>query len=115
MFDDDRKSPNSLENGSFQLTTFTGKQDTDSITINIKADGAGYDNMPDFRMLTFEIETIKAAPTSVESSSGIPLPKCDSQKAIRQSGWAFDAGKRLLTVRLPYEYTNEKLTINFKK
>jgi alpha-glucosidase (family GH31 glycosyl hydrolase) len=115
MFDDDRKSPNSLENGSFQLTTFTGKQDTDSITINIKADGAGYDNMPDFRMLTFEIETIKAAPTSVESSSGIPLPKCDSQKAIRQSGWAFDADKRLLTVRLPYEYTNEKLTINFKK
>lgn len=109
LFDDDRKSPESLSEGKYQLTTFTGESTPLETVITISAKGS-YPGMPELRMLTFEIENADH-PSSVSLSDGSPMPEAGSPKGIRQYGWSYDTDSRTLYVRFPYNYNPLTLTI----
>ncbi|MCM1291916.1 MAG: DUF5110 domain-containing protein [Prevotella sp.] len=110
LFDDNRISPTSLEDGQYQLTTFSGSKQGNEIYIAMESEGS-YEGMPEFRMLTFEVVGMDRKPKSVTSDHGTPMPECVSLKAIRQSGWWYDTKNRTLYLRLPYSYERQMLTI----
>ena len=101
LFDDDRQSPTSLEDGEYQLTTFSGSKQGSEIYVNIDSEGA-YKGMPEVRMITLEIVGV-ANPKGVELD-GAKLERAVSAKAIRQYGYCYDAAKRTITVVFPYAY-----------
>ena len=102
LFDDDRLSPTSLEDGEYQLTNFSGSKQGNEIYVNIDSEGS-YKGMPEVRMITLEIVGT-AAPKGVEID-GRKLEKALSAKAIRQYGYSYDAAKRTITVVFPYTYS----------
>ena len=110
LFDDDRKSPTSLADGKYQLTTFTGEKSARGIEIAMRTNGGSYVGMPEVRMMTFEIMDV-AKPKNVSLSDGTQLEEAGSMKMIRQYGYVYDAATRTLSVRFPWNYTPLSLTI----
>lgn len=104
LFDDDRKSPTSLADGAYQLTTFTGRQKGNEICISLATNGGVYPGMPPVRLMTFDIINV-GKPASVTLSDGSPMEEFDSPILIRQYGWCYDEEKRTLTLRFPWSYT----------
>lgn len=111
LFDDDRKSPTSLEDNACQLTTFRGRMEKGGLKVEISSEG-GYDGMPESRLITLVVEDVKARPKAVSLSDGTPMHENGSLKAIRQSGWNYNAKSHTLAIRFPYAYT--PLTITAK-
>ncbi len=111
LFDDNRLSPTSLIDDEYQLIHFEGQQKgSKEIEIRISDNGGRYQGMPDFRMLDIVIPTVAKAPAEV-LMDGKPMERAVSVKAIRQYGWAYDAGTRTLTIRLAWDYTPTTLLI----
>ncbi|MDE5813906.1 MAG: DUF5110 domain-containing protein, partial [Muribaculaceae bacterium] len=108
LFDDDRLSPTSLEDGEYQLTTFSGSKQGNEIYVNIDSQGS-YTGMPEVRMITLEIVGV-AAPKGVELD-GQKLEKAVSAKAIRQYGYSYDAAKRTISVVFPYSYAKTSVKV----
>ena len=106
LFDDDRQSPTSLEDGEYQLTTFSGSKQGNEILVNIDSEGA-YRGMPEVRMITLEIVGV-TNPKTVELD-GRKLDRAVSAKAIRQYGYSYDAAKQTISVVFPY--SNAKTSI----
>lgn len=109
MFDDNRLSPTSIDDGEYQLITFTALPEGRSLTIEISSEGS-YREMPEMRLFTFEIPNIhKPAAVTV---NGEKLMNVSTPKAIRNSAWSYDASTRTLTVAVPFTYTPLSLRIN---
>lgn len=109
MFDDNRLSPTSLQDGLYELSTFTGRSDGGVTTVAMKSEGH-YDGMPDFRQLTLQVVDV-AMPNEVSLSDGTALRQALTPKAIRQQGWCYDPINRVLTVKMPWAYSEETVTI----
>ena len=109
LFDDNRKSPVSLEQNDYQLTTFSGRSSAGTTEISLSATGK-YQDMPESRNLTIEIPGVKK-PASVALSNGMEMRENASLKAIRLSGWHYDAKSRTLYIRFPYTYDNLTVTV----
>ena len=101
LFDDDRLSPSSLEDGEYQLTLFSGSKQGNEIYVNIDSEGS-YEGMPQVRMITLEIVGV-GNPKGVELD-GKNLERMVSAKAIRQYGYSYDAATRTISVVFPYAY-----------
>ncbi|MCH5214470.1 MAG: DUF5110 domain-containing protein [Muribaculaceae bacterium] len=112
LFDDDRHSPNSLQDGAYQLTTFTGDRDGKYINIRLETDGGAYDRMADFRNVTLEVIYDKA-PKSVTLGGDMQLPEGASPKAIRQYGWHYDRHDQTLTIKFPWDYNQTTVEIAY--
>ena len=110
LFDDDRKSPTSLEDGKYQLTYFTGERRGTETEISLRTNGGNYKDMPAVRIMTIQIVDI-AKPKSVSLSDGTPLEEAASLKMIRQYGWTYDAKSRTLSVKFAWNYTPLSLTV----
>lgn len=108
MFDDNRLSPTSLEDGQYQLTTFTGSKQGSEIYVDISSQGS-YTEMPPVRMITLQIMNT-GAPKSVEVN-GKPLKANPSLKAIRQYGYNYDSATRTISVVFPYNYTKTEIKV----
>lgn len=105
LFDDDRKSPTSLEDHAYTLTTFTGECTSRSLQLTITPKGE-YPGMPTERMITFTIPNVSKAPRTLslliaagDTEVAIPMEKAASPKAIRQYGYSYDPSTRTLTIR----------------
>ncbi len=112
LFDDNRRSPLSLESKDYQLTTFNGHTEGKSTIINITAEGK-YEGMPDNRIITFEIPGI-AKPENVSLIGGIEidsLQEAEALKAIRQYGWTYDADTRTAYILVTWNYTPVTITL----
>lgn len=109
LFDDNRKSPVSLENNDFQLTTFKGSSIAGKTEISISAKGK-YEGMPDSRILTIAIPNVKK-PASVSLSNGIQMDENASLKAIRMNGWNYDLKSKTLYIRFPYDYKDLNISV----
>ena len=108
LFDDDRKSPTSLEDRQYQLTTFKGSYKAGKLSISISSEGT-YKGMPKGgRQLTILVEDVAKPKTLSATGIGV-LPEGASAKAIRQYGWTYDPRARQLTIKLPYAY--EPITV----
>lgn len=68
LFEDDRRSPGSIEVGEYALLTLTADNSTDSITLEATVAGS-YPDMPARRTVTFEIANVDAPDTVVSSAS----------------------------------------------
>lgn len=108
IFDDNRKSPTSLQDGQYQLTTFSAIPEGRKLQIEVSSEGE-YEGMPEGRMITLEIPGI-AHPKSV-LYNGTRLAEVDSPKGIRNSAWSYNATTRTLTVGFGFAYTPVTLTI----
>lgn len=101
LFDDDRKSPTSLQDGQYQLTTFKAVREGRNMRFDISSEGA-YKDMPQGRIFTLEVPAA-ARPKAVTLDS-MRLDEVSTPKAIRNAGWAYDAAKRTLYVVFPFSY-----------
>ena len=108
LFDDDRKSPTTLQDGEYQLTTFTGSKQGSEIYIDIASEG-DYSDMPAVRMITMEIVGTER-PHSVEVD-GDQLRQSVSVKAIHRNGYCYDANSRTLSIVLPYSYRKTEIRV----
>ena len=110
LYDDDRLSPTSLEDGAFQLTKFTGEETDSGISITLDSEGEGYQGMAPYRFVNMEVvNTFK--PKEVKMTTGGMLKEFKSVKEIRQYGWHYDAANSLLTIRFPWNYSAEQISI----
>lgn len=109
MFDDDRLSPVSLEEGKYQLSTFSGSYGGGRLEINMTTDGNLYEGMPRYRDITLVVPGVTAAPHEVSLSDGTPLPAVAGKDLTSKTGWIYDAATRTLRVRFPWAY--EALTL----
>ncbi|MDE5551875.1 MAG: DUF5110 domain-containing protein, partial [Muribaculaceae bacterium] len=108
LFMDDRKSPVSLDNNDYQLTTFKGSRHGGVIEVKITSEGQ-YPDMPEVRRLTLEIPGYgNRAPRKVVAD-GIELERGMSPMAIRQYGYALTDGT--LSVILPLTTSPTTITI----
>lgn len=108
MFDDNRLSPTSIEDGEFQLITFRATPQGKRTVIDITSEGS-YKEMPEVRMFTFEIPNIPK-PVSV-MVDGEKLQNVSTPKAIRNSAWSYDSASRTLTVGFGFNYKPLTLVI----
>lgn len=110
LYDDDRTSFGSLDNGDYMLTTFKAQAlPGRGVTISISADKnpSLIDWMPASRALTFKIKGQSRAPRTVQLLDGegnaTPLPS---------SAWKYEAGSRTLSVKV--EFNGEPMTLRVK-
>ncbi len=66
LYDDDRLSPTSIEEGKYRLTAFSGRRSGQSIEIEAAGNGGTYEGAPATQTITFEIEGVERRPTSVK-------------------------------------------------
>lgn len=111
MFDDNRLSPTSLEDGEYQLSTFTGISSEKGITIGMKTDGGSYPGMEEMWQLTLQIVDV-SMPKSMRLSDGTVLSQFLTPKMIRQYGWCYDPVNRILTVKFPWAFNEQTLSIS---
>ena len=114
LFDDNRLSPTSIEDGQYRLTTFTGRRTAKETEISLEGNGGSYASAPEVQMMTLEIEDVDARPrkVSVEGVAGVGrLAEAASPKAIRQYGWSYDAASRRLTVKFAWNFGRISLKI----
>lgn len=113
LFDDNRVSPSSLDNGEYRLTTFSGKRDASSTMVEMRGEGS-YPGAPQMQTVTLEIEDTRVRPKSV-SLQGIPgvdaIEEAVSPKAIRQYGWYYDAAARKLIVKLTWNFSHAVVSV----
>ena len=108
LFDDDRKSPTSLSDGQYQLTTFKALPKGKGYEINLSSEGS-YKDMPAMRQITLEIPGInKPAKVTLGDQA---LEQVMSPRAIRNAAWCYDASTRTLTVGFPYDYKPTTLSV----
>ena len=110
LFDDNRMSPTSLEEGAYQLINFKGIKKGNEINVSLTTNGGQYKGMPAERMLTFEIMNVNK-PKEVTLSDGTSLQEFASAKLIRQYGWCYDDATGNLTVRFPWKYNSMELNV----
>ena len=92
LYDDDRTSPTSLQDGAYRLVTFTGQQDSGETRISIPSEGKGYEAMPQTVHMTLEVTGITRKPRSVTING------------TAAEGWKYDA--RTHTVTLAADHTD---------
>ena len=118
LFDDDRKSPTSLSDGNFILSSFTGRRLANgTIEISMASDKnpGVHDWMPNARNITFEVKCLDRAPKSVtvEAGDGQPATLKRTAKATADaSTWSYNAATR--TLSLNAIFTGEPLKITVK-
>ncbi len=108
FFDDDHKSPQSIEKGEYAILEFTGEKKASETAIYINTEG-GYVGMPETRMIDLQIVGV-SAPKSVTWNK-ISLEKMASRKMIRQYGYTYDAASRTLTLVFPYDHKHADIRI----
>lgn len=118
LFDDDRKSPTSLSDGNFILSSFTGRRLANgTIELSMASDKnpGVHDWMPNARNITFEVKCLDRAPKSVtvEAGDGQPATFKRTAKATADaSTWSYNASTR--TLSLNAIFTGEPLKITVK-
>lgn len=114
LFDDDRISPLSIEEGKYRLTTFSGHHDRLTTEISIESNGGTYPGAPDTQILTFEVENIQKSPSKVEltAATGVTaIPHTEAITSDRGYGWNYDAKSKRLSIVMSWDFSKVTLTI----
>ena len=109
LFEDDRKSPTSLEEKEYILINFEGQSKGKHTDLTITSAG-GSKGMPESRMMEMEVIGI-AAPGKV-TWNGTVLERAQSRRMIRQYGYLYDAKTRTATLVFPYDYGKAEFTLD---
>lgn len=91
LFEDDRKSPGSLDEGAYSLINFTGEASIEGINLDVSAQGT-YPGAPKVKDLTFRIHLVDGDPSSVS---------VDGQR-LKRGAWKFDRRESMLTFKVKW-------------
>ena len=91
LFEDDRKSPGSLDEGAYSLINFTGEASIEGINLDVSAQGT-YPGAPKVKDLTFRIHLVDGDPSSVS---------VDGQR-LKRGAWKFDRSESMLTFKVKW-------------
>ncbi|MDE7146770.1 MAG: DUF5110 domain-containing protein [Duncaniella sp.] len=91
LFEDDRKSPGSLDEGAYSLINFTGEASIEGINLDVSAQGT-YPGAPKVKDLTFRIHLVDGDPSSVS---------VDGQQ-LKRGAWKFDRSESMLTFKVKW-------------
>lgn len=108
LFDDDRKSPTSLENGAYALINFSGSLTNGKLTVNVDSKGS-YEGIPEERDVTFEVYGIARKPRTV-TINGTAAPVAG--KTLEQGTWSYNAATSMLSIRVDLHRTQMVITAN---
>lgn len=117
LFDDDRKSPTSIDDGNYILTTFTGGRTDDGamvLTMATDKNPGVFDWMPGKRNIRFEVKCLGSAPNSVTLTTGEGAPATLRRVKggdVAEGTWRYSAATRTLTVAVAYTGEPLKLTV----
>ncbi len=92
IFEDDRKSPNSISEGKYSLITFRGDANMDGINIDISSKGH-YPGEPKTRDMTFRIHLVDSYPSEIRVNG----------KNLSGKNWTYDSQNSLLTVKTKFD------------
>lgn len=87
LFEDDRKSPSSLDNDAYSLIRFNAEASIEGISIDVASEGT-YSDAPKEKKLTFNIHLIDGDPSSVSIDD----------RQLKRGAWKYDPKRSLLTV-----------------
>lgn len=91
LFEDDRKSPGSLDEGAYSLINFIGEASIEGINLDVSAQGT-YPGAPKVKDLTFRIHLVDGDPSSVS---------VDGQR-LKRGAWKFDRRESMLTFKVKW-------------
>ena len=113
MFDDDKKSPKSIENNEFELITFSGVFSTEQIDIQLEKTGNSYENAPESRNITFEVFRIIDFPLSIKHEN-LTLSCFDNYEQFLSSseGYFHNSSSNTLYVKINWENTVSSIQIS---
>lgn len=112
VFEDDKTTTNTLQDGQYMLTWFEASNAEDETTIAISHEGTMYDGMEAVRTITFEIPGTDGKFASVSKLiDGVPsdMEKCSDKSAFDAAGdnvWFVDENSTIW-VKTSYNYQNE--------
>ena len=111
VFEDDKTTTNTLQNGQYMLTWFEASNAEDETTIAISHEGTMYDGMEAVRTITFEIPGTDGKFASVSKLiDGVQsdMEKCNDKSAFDAAGdnvWFVDENSTIW-VKTSYNYQN---------
>ncbi|MDE5903849.1 TIM-barrel domain-containing protein [Duncaniella sp.] len=91
LFEDDRKSPGSLDEGAYSLINFIGEASIEGINLDVSSQGT-YPGAPKVKDLTFRIHLVDGDPSSVS---------VDGQR-LKRGAWKFDRRESMLTFKVKW-------------
>lgn len=100
LFDDDRLSAKSLEEGKYQLSSFSGISSDSETILQFEANRGSYQGMPTSRTITFKIINLSYRPESVYLENGNTVPE-----------WSFDSKTHNLTFNFTWDYSKTKIIV----
>lgn len=103
LFDDDRVSTRSLQDGAYRLLHFSGSKQGAETYIEVTSSGNGYKGMSPAVELTFNVIGVERAPKSVTVDG----------EQLNAADWSYSAAQRTLTIRTTFT-TGKKLSIAAK-
>ena len=112
VFEDDKTTTNTLQDGQYMLTWFEAFNAEDETTITISHEGTMYDGMEAVRTITFEIPGTDGKFASVSKLiDGVlsDMEKCSDKSAFDAAGdnvWFVDENSTIW-VKTSYNYQNE--------
>lgn len=108
LYDDDRTSPNPLNDGNYMLTTFTGQNTPQGIMISMCGDKnpALIDWMPESRNVKFVVQCVTRAPKAVK------LITDEEESNLPASDWRYDAKSHTVTINTTF--TGKPFTLLIK-
>ena len=111
LFDDNRLSPLSLNEGAYQLTTFSASPGDTFTEISLSSNGGIYSGMPPYRDFTFRIPGMAAS--SVTLSDGTPMPQAQSAASPGMQTWWIEEESGTLCLRIQWTYEPLSIRINY--
>jgi oligosaccharide 4-alpha-D-glucosyltransferase len=112
FFDDDKQSPNSLDNNEYCLIHLNGLYTEEEIRIDLATNDQSYSEMPVSRQLIFEIFRINESPDTVSyDETGLTEYYSLNDLEDQSSGYFFHTDNDILYVSIPYMHDVNTLKI----
>ena len=108
MFEDDGRSRTSLEDGAYEILTWTAQRDGARLDLSLAREGGDYAGRPDARKLTLVVHNWTDEPRDIRfNGETIELSR---RLPRRGAGASYDDGT--LTIRVRWTHENSTLRIN---
>lgn len=112
MYEDDGKSPGTIEKRNFELLHFSSKQEEEKLLLGLSRSGNGYAEMTQDRTMTIIIHNWQTKPTQVSFGEQELIEKNSGEGLSPESqGYFYDAKNKKLTAIVNWQHNAVALTI----
>lgn len=100
LYDDNRISPRSLQEGAYRLVSFSGIEDPEEGLVITLASEGSYEGMPAEAVYYFEVPGMESAPSVIKANG----------EELLADKWSYDSATRTLRFTLRWNYSPLTLT-----